>query len=71
MHDISKEFVKVMQENYYYLTKENFVKHLECFARFNSDTGSLDDPSYYVNLNQLKKDRKAIMKELKDYFAEV
>ena len=68
MNDISKEFVKVMHENYYYLTKENLQKYFEWFAQFNSDTGCPDDPSYYVNLKQLKEDRKAIMKELKDYF---
>lgn len=74
MNDISKEFVEVMHENYFYLTRENLDKHLCDFAWANRSIFDLDemmmsdDSSYKNNLKELKEDRELIVSELKDYF---
>lgn len=74
MNDISKEFVKVMQENYFYLTKDNLNEHLRDFAWANRSIFDLDemimsdDTSFDKNLSELKQDRELIVSELKDYF---
>ena len=74
MNDISKEFVKVMHENYFHLTKENLDKHLRDFAWANRNIFDLDemimsdDKSFDNNLAELKEDRELIVSELKDYF---
>ena len=74
MNDISKEFVKVMHENYFHLTKENLNKHLRDFAWANRSIFDLDemimsdDKSFDNNLAELKEDRELIVSELKDYF---
>lgn len=68
MHAISKEFIMTMQENEFYITKENLSWYFENMARIYRDTDELDEAVYSENLKNLYNDRDLIVSELRDIF---
>lgn len=70
MHAISREFIETMQENDFYLTKENIFSHFENMARIYRESDDPNNEIFNKNLKDLHEDQDLIISELKDLFEE-